>query len=122
MTAAVTEKQNRIMKRSGIIACTVLTLLTPLGFLLIRLARSNAEAVERLYSRGLYHGVATALTALTGKLPFSVMEVILLLLGAVCVIYLVLWVREAVRQKRRWCCLKIPLWERRNGKKWSGFP
>ena len=98
MTVAVTEKQNRIMKRSGIIACTALTLLTPLGFLLIRLARGNAEAVERLYSRGLYHGVATALTALTGKLPFSVMEVILLLLGAVCVIYLVLWAREAVRK------------------------
>lgn len=108
MIAAATEKQNRIMKRSGIVACTALTLLTPLGFLLIRLARSNAEAVERLYSRGLYHRVATALTALTGKLPFSVMEVILLLLGAVCVIYLVFWVREAVRQKRRWwrVCLK----------------
>ena len=108
MTVAAAEKQNRIMKRGGIIACTVLTLLTPLGLLLIHLARGNAEAVERLYSRGLYHGMATALTALTGGLPFSAMEVILLLLGAVALLYLVFWVREAIRQKGRWwlVCLK----------------
>lgn len=108
MTVAAAEKQNRIMKRGGIIACTVLTLLTPLGLLLIHLARGNAEAVERLYSRGLYHGMATALTALTGRLPFSAMEVILLLLVAVALLYLVFWVREVIRQKGRWClvCLK----------------
>ena len=108
MTVATAEKQNRIMKRGGIIACTVLTLLTPLGLLLIHLARGNAEAVERLYSRGLYHGMATALTALTGRLPFSAMEVILLLLVAVALLYLVFWVREVIRQKGRWwlVCLK----------------
>ena len=75
-------KPNTVMKRGGIIACTVLTLLTPLGLLLIRLARTDAAAVERWYSLGLYRGMATALTALTGRLPFSAMEVILLLLGA----------------------------------------
>lgn len=108
MTVAAAEKQNRIMKRGGIIACTVLTLLTPLGLLLIHLARGNAEAVERLYSRGLYHGMATALTALTGRLPFSAMEVILLLLVAVALLYLVFWVREVIRQKGHWwlVCLK----------------
>ena len=108
MTVAAAEKQNRIMKRGGIIACTVLTLLTPLGLLLIHLARGNAEAVERLYSCGLYHGMATALTALTGRLPFSAMEVILLLLVAVALLYLVFWVREVIRQKGRWwlVCLK----------------
>ncbi len=108
MTVATAKKQNRIMKRGGIIACTVLTLLTPLGLLLIYLARNNAEAVERLYSRGLYHGMATALTTLTGKLPFSAMEIILLLLGAVILLYLIFWVREAIRRKGRWwqVCLK----------------
>ena len=85
MAIKTTENPKVIMKRGGIIACIVLTLLTPLGLLLIHLARGNAEAVERLYSRGWYHGMATALTALTGRVPFSVMEVILLLLGGRCV-------------------------------------
>ena len=81
MSAAATKTKPRVMSRGGIIACTVLTLLTPVGLLLIHLARGNAEEVEHLYSRGFYHGMATALTALTGRVPFSVMEVILLLLG-----------------------------------------
>lgn len=108
MSAAATKTKPRVMSRGGIIACTVLTLLTPVGLLLIHLARGNAEAVERLYSRGWYHGMATALTALTGRVPFSVMEVILLLLGAAALVFLVLWIREAIRQKGRWwlVCLK----------------
>lgn len=81
------------MSRGGIIACMVLTLLTPVGLLLIHLARGNAEEVEHLYSRGFYHGMATVLTALTGRVPFSVMEVILLLLGAAALVFLVFWIR-----------------------------
>ena len=108
MSAAATKTKPRVMSRGGIIACTVLTLLTPVGLLLIHLARGNAEEVEHLYSRGFYHGMATVLTALTGRVPFSVMEVILLLLGAAALVFLVLWIREAIRQKGRWwlVCLK----------------
>ena len=43
-------KPHTVMKRGGIIACTVLTLLTPLGLLLIRMARTDAAAVERCYT------------------------------------------------------------------------
>lgn len=108
MAIKTTENPKVIMKRGGIIACAVLTLLTPAGLLLIRLARDNAMAVERIYSRGWYHGMATVLTALTGKLPFSAMEVILLLLGAGILLFLIFWVREAIRQGKRWwmVCLK----------------
>ena len=73
MSAAATKTKPRVMSRGGIIACMVLTLLTPVGLLLIHLARGNAEEVEHLYSRGFYHGMATVLTALTGRVPFSVM-------------------------------------------------
>lgn len=89
MSAAATKTKPRVMSRGGIIACMVLTLLTPVGLLLIHLARGNAEEVEHLYSRGFYHGMATVLTALTGRVPFSVMEVILLLLGAAALVFLV---------------------------------
>ena len=52
--------------------------------------------------------MTTVLTALTGRVPFSVMEVILLSLGAAALVFLVLWIREAIRQKGRWwlVCLK----------------
>lgn len=108
MSAAATKTKPRVMSRGGIIACAVLTLLTPAGLLLIRLARNNAMAVERIYSRGWYHGMATVLTALTGKLPFSAMEMILLLLGAGILLFLIFGVREAIRQGKRWwmVCLK----------------
>lgn len=108
MSAAATKTKPRVMSRGGIIACTVLTLLTPVGLLLIHLARGNAEEVEHLYSRGFYHGMATVLTALTGRAPFSVMEVILLLLGAAALVFLVFWIREAIRRGKRWwlVCLK----------------
>ena len=43
MSAAATKTKPRVMSRGGIIACTVLTLLTPVGLLLIHLARGNAE-------------------------------------------------------------------------------
>ena len=62
MTPKPAAKPHTVMKRGGIIACTVLTLLTPLGLLLIRLARTDAAAVERWYSLGLYRGMTTALT------------------------------------------------------------
>ena len=52
MSAAATKTNPRVMSRGGIIACMVLTLLTPVGLLLIHLARGNAEEVEHLYSRG----------------------------------------------------------------------
>ena len=45
MSAAATKTKPRVMSRGGIIACTVLTLLTPVGLLLIHLARGNAEEV-----------------------------------------------------------------------------
>ena len=108
MTVATAPKQNKIMKRGAVIACTILTLLTPLGLLLIHWARDHAETVERLYSRGWYHGMATVLTAITGGIPFSAMEVILLLLGIVIILFLFFWVREAIRQRGRWwlVCLK----------------
>ena len=105
MSAAATKTKPRVMSRGGIIACMVLTLLTPLGLLLIHLARGNAKAVERLYSRGWYHGMATALTALTGRVPFSVMEVILLSLGAAALVFLPgILITTAFRWGRVWGC------------------
>ena len=52
MSAAATKTKPRVMSRGGIIACTVLTLLTPVGLLLIHLARGNAEEVEHLRQAG----------------------------------------------------------------------
>ena len=103
MTTATLPKQNhRIMGRGAVITCGILTLLTPLGLLLIRLAKGSPAAVEQYYSRGWYHAAATALTAVTGKLPFSAMEAALILLGVLAVLFLAGWVRELLRRQHRW--------------------
>ena len=109
MTTATRPKQNhRIMGRGAVITCGILTLLTPLGLLLIRLAKGSPAIVEQYYSRGWYHAAATALTAVTGKLPFSAMEAALILLGVLAVLFLAGWVRELLRRQHRWwqICLK----------------
>lgn len=103
-----TQKPYCVMHRGGIITCALLTLLTPVGLFLIRLARGNPAWVEQHYSLGWYRGIAKVLTALTGGARFSVMEVILLLLGAAAVGYLVFWAVELIRHHADWwkICLK----------------
>lgn len=102
------KKPYRVLGRGGCIACILLTALTPLGLLLISLARKAPLTVEGRYSLGWYRGVARALCALTGGSAFSWMEVVLLLLGGAAVAYLVCWVIEVLRHRALWwkICLR----------------
>ncbi|MFR3992289.1 MAG: hypothetical protein ACLTY5_07115 [Angelakisella sp.] len=99
MSAAATKTKPRVMSRGGIIACMVLTLLTPVGLLLIHLARGNAEEVEHLYSRGFYqwYGYCAdsadregALFGNGGHPAFA---------GAAALVFLVLWIRKPSGRK-----------------------
>lgn len=97
-----------LWRKSGVILYALLTLLFPLGLVLIRWARSNPLAVEGLYSRGWYHKTATVLTALSGKNYRSWMEIVLILLILAAVVFLLSWVREIRRRRHAWwkICLK----------------
>lgn len=68
------------------------------AWLLTRLAQSHPEAVERIYSRGIYPLWGQALSTVTGLLPVSLSEVLLFALPAL----LALGVVQAARRRIAW--------------------
>lgn len=66
------------MKRKINAVCAVLCGLLPVWALLVALARGNPDGVERLYSHGFYPVWARAFIAVTGLLPFSLAEVLVI--------------------------------------------
>lgn len=55
-------------------------LLIPISFLLLALADSNMEIAEHVFARGTYKWSSQIISNLTGLLPFSIMEVGIILL------------------------------------------
>lgn len=70
--------------------------------LLVRAAPASPQTVERIYAQGLYPAISWALGGLTGALPFSLGET-LLVLGALGVLGLIVFAGvRAVRARRQW--------------------
>jgi len=63
-------------------------LLTPLGFLLVYIFSNKPEMTERLYSEAVYPPIGKALSRLTGIIPVSVAEIIVLFLPAAFIAYI----------------------------------
>ncbi|WP_343209874.1 DUF3810 domain-containing protein [Anaerolentibacter hominis] len=59
----------------------------PVGMILILVAQTVPDFAEKIYAGGIYRGLSAALSGLTGLLPFSLMEV-----GIVILIPGVLWI------------------------------
>lgn len=64
-------------------------LLIPLGFLLSYLATLNPNAVENLYSNGLYKVIVTPLNIISGLFPFSLGELLLISFIILVLVHLV---------------------------------
>lgn len=69
-------------------------LLLPLSLGLNYLTKQNPEITERIFSGGIYKYYAICLGFLTEKLPFSLMEVGIVLAIPVFLILLALWIRH----------------------------
>ncbi|MBP3578983.1 MAG: DUF3810 domain-containing protein [Lachnospiraceae bacterium] len=72
----------------------MLLLLIPLGILLTGWAKANARMAEEVFAAGIYKVLSQGMSMLTGWIPFSLMELIIIV-GPVTV--LVLIVRQIVR-------------------------
>ena len=72
----------------------MLLLLIPLGILLTGWTKANARVAEEVFAAGIYKVLSQGMSMLTGWIPFSLMELIILV-GPVAV--LVLIVRQIVR-------------------------
>ena len=72
----------------------ILLLLIPLGLLFTRWAKVNAGVAENIFATGVYKWLSEGISLLTGWIPFSLMELIIVV-GPVTL--LVLIVRQMVR-------------------------
>jgi len=72
-------------------------LLIPLGMLFIHWAKTSAKAAEKIFATGVYKWLSQGMSLLTGWIPFSLMELIIIV-GPITV--LVLIIRQIVRVVR----------------------
>ena len=72
----------------------ILLLLIPLGFLFSSMAKRNPYMAEKLFATGIYKVLSQGMGLLTGWIPFSLMELIIIV-GPITV--LVLIIRQIVR-------------------------
>lgn len=77
-------------------------LLIPLGVILPALISLNPNAVERIYSRGVYPLIAGAIGSLTGLLPFSIAEWLLYALVIGLPVLILFTLIRALLRKIRW--------------------
>jgi len=81
----------------------LLLLLLPIGFLFTHWAKTSAEAAEKVFATGIYKWISQGMSLLTGWIPFSLMEVIIIV-GPVTVLVLI------IRQIVRVCRIKKPVY------------
>ena len=72
----------------------ILILLIPLGFLLTSWAKSSAKVAEIVFATGIYKVLSQVLSLLTGWIPFSLMELVIIV-GPLTV--LALMIRQIIR-------------------------
>lgn len=89
------------MKRKLHTVCAVLCGLLPLWGLLVFLARKSPDLVESWYSRGFYPKWAGAFLTVTGALPFSLAEILVIAASLLAVVWLVSFLRAMIRGKGR---------------------
>lgn len=87
------------MKKKINITCAVLCGLLPVWGILVALARRSPDGVERLYSQGFYPAWARVFMTITGWLPFSLAEVLVIAASLLAVWWLVSLVRKMWKGK-----------------------
>ena len=85
------------MKRILLRKRNLLLSLIPLGILLTEWAKSNVRVAEKLFAAGIYKWLSQGMSLLTGWLPFSLMELIIIV-GPITILALI--VRQIVRVVR----------------------
>ncbi len=88
----------------------LLLLLIPLGFICSRWAKRSAAVAEKVFATGIYKILSQGMALLTGWIPFSLMELIIIV-GPVTVLALIL--RQLVRIGR----VKKPVYNKEDSRK-----
>lgn len=75
--------------------------LLPFSLVLYRLTKQFPTIAEYIFARGIYKLIATIISFITGLLPFSVAELLVIGLPILIVICMVLFIRQMISQKER---------------------
>lgn len=78
------------MRNKKIIGKLAISLLLPLGMALIYIPEKRPALVERLYSEGVYLTIGRMLSSVTGILPFSIAELLFILVPAAFIVYTII--------------------------------
>lgn len=76
---------------------TLLLLLVPLGVLLLEIAKRNAFFAEEVFAKRIYKVFSVCISFLTGWIPFSLAEWLILLVPVLLLVLIVLFVRRIRR-------------------------
>lgn len=90
------------MNKKGFIIRFILIMLFPVSFLLGRIASLSPEKVEKIYSCGAYSVFSQAQNAITGRIPFSLHELLEVLVIVIAVILFIISVIKAFKYKIKW--------------------
>lgn len=81
----------------------ILLLLIPLGMLLTHWAKRNAWLTEKVFAAGIYRWLSQGMSLLTGWIPFSLMELIIIV-GPMILVTLIVWQIVRVCQVKKPIC------------------
>ena len=92
-------KQLLVRKRN------ILLLLIPLGLLLTRWAKSSAQAAEEIFAGGIYKWLSRGMSLLTGWIPFSLMELIIIVGPVTLLVLIIRQIVKAVKINKPACTM-----------------
>lgn len=77
-----------------------LILLAPISLLLVLIARNNRYFSEQIYAKIIYKGIAQIISSITGLYPFSIAELLVLLLPLVALVLLLRFILRLILDKQ----------------------
>lgn len=93
----MTKERNPAVRR--VLAALPFSLTVPIGLLWPRIAREHGAWIERVFSQRFYPAVKAAILFVTGRLPFSLAELLLYALLALVPALLALFIVRCVRRR-----------------------
>lgn len=78
-----------------------LILLAPISFILLWISQNSSYFAEMIFARKIYRGIAYSVSFLSGKIPFSIMEIVIKLFLPMVLAGLVYLIIQLIKKKQR---------------------
>ena len=79
-----------------------LLLLIPLSFIIFLVVKNSEFVAEYVFARGLYRVLSIILGIITGFIPFSISEIVIICMPALLIVFLSLFIKKLLKNKNKW--------------------